>query len=72
MSSEDNIRVGKAQVKITAPSHVTRVTEGNAVGHSEKQRGYKSPNESTAARSTGINAKDRNPIDPSMPNLSPA
>ena len=72
MSRENNIRVGKPQVHTTTPSHTPRTLEGNSPGRSEKQRGYVAPDEATAARSTGINAKDRNPIDPSMPNLSPA
>jgi hypothetical protein len=34
--------------------------------------GHKADGTSTAARSTGINPKAHEPIDPSMPNLSPA
>ena len=66
------LRVGKADVKTTAPTHVAGVKEGNAVGAYEKQTGHLSNGKSTAARSTGINAKSAEPIDPRMPNLSPA
>jgi hypothetical protein len=72
MSSENNMRVGKPQTHTSTPSHSPHTPEGNTPGRTEKQRGYDAPNESTAARSTGINPKDRNPIDPKMPNLSPA
>jgi len=34
--------------------------------------GHKPDGTSTAVRSTGVNAKDEEPIDPRMPNLSPA
>jgi hypothetical protein len=34
--------------------------------------GHKPDGRSTAERSTGIAAADRQPIDPRMPNLSPA
>lgn len=75
MASENNIKVGKPQISVTAPSHSPHTLEGNSPGRYDKQRdagAYTGDNKSTAARSTGINAKDRNPIDPSMPNLSPA
>jgi hypothetical protein len=52
--------------------HTPGVREGNAKGAYEKQRGHKPDGRSTAARSTGINPDKRDPIDPSMPNLSPA
>lgn len=68
----DPLRVGKADVAITGPSHVAGVKQGNAVGAYEKQAGHLSNGTSTANRSTGINADTRNPIDPRMPNLSPA
>jgi hypothetical protein len=34
--------------------------------------GHNADGTSTAERSTGVNAKAREPIDPRMPNLSPA
>jgi hypothetical protein len=66
-----NVRVGKPDVSPSAPSHTPGVPEGNAPGNYERQRGHLPKGKSTAARSTGINAEARNPIDPRMPNLSP-
>jgi hypothetical protein len=53
-------------------SHVPGIRQGNAKGSYEKMAGHNADGTSSAARSTGINPKDREPIDPSMPNLSPA
>lgn len=66
------ILMGRPDVKPSTPSHVRGVTEGNSLGHYERQRGHLPDGRSTAARSTGINATRRDPIHPSMPNLSPA
>jgi hypothetical protein len=65
------MRLGKPDVKPDAPSHVKGIKQGNARGNYDSQPGHKPDGRSTAERSTGINAKDREPIDPSMPNLSP-
>lgn len=54
------------------PAHTPGIKQGNAPGNYEKMPGHKPDGTSTAARSTGINPKARDPIDPSMPNLSPA
>lgn len=54
------------------PTHTPGINEGNAKGNYEKMPGHKPDGRSTAARSTGVNPKAREPIDPSMPNLSPA
>jgi hypothetical protein len=73
-----NLKVGKAQGKPTLPSHVRGVRQGNAPGSIERERGlHPDPRDrrfatGTAERSTGINPKARNPIDPRMPNLSPS
>ena len=53
-------------------THVKGVKTGNSVGNYEKMSGHKPDGTSTAERSTGINAQGREPIDPRMPNLSPA
>jgi len=45
--------------------------QGNSTGNYEKQAGHLPDGRSTAERSTGINPKSRNPIDPRMPNISP-
>ena len=77
-----DIKVGKADVKMDAPSHVRGVRQGNESGGIENndpgffstgERGAGRPSaKSTARRSTGINPEARNPIDPNSPNLSPA
>jgi hypothetical protein len=54
------------------PAHTPGVNQGNARGNNEKQPGHLPDGRSTAERSTGVDAKHRDPIDPSMPNLSPA
>ena len=70
--SQHNIRVGKADVKPTKPSHVSGVREGNATGGYRKMDGHNADGTSSARRSTGINPDARDPIMPGMPNLSPA
>jgi hypothetical protein len=59
-------------VKPDAPSHVKGIKQGNSKGNYESMPGHKPDGTSTAERSTGINAKSAEPIDPRMPNLSPA
>jgi hypothetical protein len=66
-----NINLGKAQVAADLPSHTPGIQQGNAKGSYEKMAGHNPDGTSTAERSTGINPKTHNPIDPSMPNLSP-
>lgn len=65
------IRVGKPDVSPDAPTHTAGINEGNAKGNYEKQIGHKRDGTSTAQRSTGVNSKFQEPIDPRMPNLSP-
>jgi hypothetical protein len=65
------IRTGKPDVSPDLPSHTKGVTQGNATGNYDKQVGHEPDGRSTAKRSTGVNAKDMEPIDPQMPNLSP-
>ncbi len=70
------IRVGKPDTKMDAPSHVPGVRQGNQPGGTEKDPGLEETGKYTARsyarKSTGINAKSRNPIDPNSPNLPPA
>ena len=66
-----NIRTGKAEVKPDALAHRAGVKQGNSTGNYESQAGHHPDGRSSAQRSTGINAKKREPIDPRMPNLSP-
>jgi hypothetical protein len=65
------IRVGKPDVEPDAPSHVPGISRGNSRGNYEKQEGHLPDGRSTAKRSTGVNPDFMEPIDPSMPNLSP-
>ena len=53
------------------PAHVKGIKQGNSKGNYEKSGGHLPDGRRTAESSTGVNAKARNPIDPSMPNLSP-
>jgi hypothetical protein len=63
-------RIRKAPpVDLTA--HTRGTKQGNAKGNYERQAGHLPDGRSTAERSTSINAKAREPIDPRMPNLSP-
>lgn len=66
-----NIRVGKPHVKPDAPAHTKGTNQGNS-GRTEKQPGHNADGTVTAARSTGVNPKAHEPIDPRMPNLPPA
>jgi hypothetical protein len=54
------------------PSHVKGIAQGNSSGNYDKMPGHLPDGHSTAARSTGINPENEEPIDPRMPNLSPA
>jgi hypothetical protein len=53
-------------------SHVKGIPQGNSSGNYAKMPGHEADGTSTAERSTGINAENEQPIDPRMPNLSPA
>jgi hypothetical protein len=75
MQTISNIIVGQPDVDVGKSSHVRGVRQGNQEGSSAKQRGLIQALgmlRATAARSTGINADARNPIDPHSPNLPPA
>jgi hypothetical protein len=58
--------------KMDKPTHTRGVKQGNAEGSYESMSGHLPDGRSTAVRSTGINPKAAEPIDPRMPNLSPA
>ncbi len=66
-----NIDLGKVEVSPDLPAHTPGINQGNAKGNYEKQVGHNPDGTSTAERSTGVNPKAHQPIDPSMPNLSP-
>jgi hypothetical protein len=65
------IKTGKADVDTKSLGHTPGVRQGNSRGNYEKQAGHKPDGRATSERSTGINPKAANPIDPRMPNLSP-
>lgn len=71
-----NISVGKPDVKPDAPSHVKGVRQGNQPGAKDKEAGIHHLHNNKAVadsrRSTGIVPESSNPIDSSMPNLTPA
>jgi hypothetical protein len=70
-----NVRIGKPDVKPTLPSHVWGVRQGNDGAGDDKQQGIvllDNEARGTARRSTGINAKAHEPIDPRMPTLTPS
>lgn len=69
-----NLRVGKAMVKAWWPSHVAGVHEGNHPQRYRRSVGMKPKGEglvAVARRSTGVNPRKHNAIDPQMPNLYP-
>lgn len=65
------VRTGKPDVRPDTPSHTPGIDQGNQPGAYERMAGHLPDGRSTAARSTGVNAKSAEPIDPRMPNLSP-
>ena len=67
-----NLKVGNPQGEPAQPTHVHGIREGNSRGNYEKMAGHRPDGTSSAERSTGVLAKHAEPIDPSMPNLSPA
>jgi hypothetical protein len=70
-----NVRVGPPDTDPAAPSHTRGIREGNRVRKAERVRGLQDTDpwsaRASAERSTGINPKRRNPIDPRSPNLPP-
>jgi hypothetical protein len=66
------VKTGKPDTKPDAPAHVPGIRQGNALGSYEAQEGHLPDGRSTARRSTGIYPQHAEPIDPRMPNLSPA
>jgi hypothetical protein len=71
-----NIQVGKPDVKPDAASHVKGVREGNQPGNTDKEPGIIHVDQfktiADSRRSTGVSPESHNPIDPDMPNLTPA
>ena len=67
-----DIKVGKPDTTQTSPAHIRGVKGGNDPGGYASMAGHLPDGKATAQRSTSINPKARNPIDPNSPNLSPA
>jgi hypothetical protein len=67
----DHVKTGKPDVAHDLPAHVAGIKSGNSSGNYDKQPGHLPDGRSTARRSTGVNPEAHDPIDPSMPNLSP-
>ncbi|MDX6697184.1 MAG: hypothetical protein QOE65_581 [Solirubrobacteraceae bacterium] len=66
-----DVRTGKGPPPdITA--HIPGVKSGNSKGNYAKNKGHLPDGRRTARASTGVNPDAHGPIDPSMPNLSPA
>ena len=65
------LKTGKPDVEPDLPAHTPGIISGNSRGNYESQPGHNPDGTSTAERSTGVNPKAHEPIDPSMPNLSP-
>jgi hypothetical protein len=65
------VKTGRPDVTPDAPAHTPGIQEGNALGAYLRQPGHEPDGRSTARRSTGINPRLEDPIDPRMPNLSP-
>lgn len=66
------ITVGKPDIRTDSPAHVAGVRRGNHRGRVKHQPGLHQDDTSDARRSTGINARQHDPIMPDMPRLSPA
>ena len=65
------IRTGTPDVEPDISAHTPGIGSGNSRGNYESQPGHNPDGTSTAERSTGVEPTAHNPIDPSMPNLSP-
>lgn len=65
-----NLSTGAPFTGASKPTHTKGINEGNSKGNYERMAGHKPDGTSTAERSTGVATTE--PIDPSMPNLSPA
>ena len=65
------IRTGKPRAKQDDPAHIVGVREGNK-GPYDGQPGHLPDGRATARRSTGVNARAQEVIDPRMPSLPPS
>jgi len=65
-----NVKTGAEHTGMDKPTHVKGIMQGNTPGNYDAMEGHEPDGTSTAARSTGVATTE--PIDPSMPNISPA
>ena len=72
MAKVRNIRIGEPDVSPSAATHTPGVRRGHSKSAYPSESGHLPDGRSTARRSTGINPDLHDPIDPRMPNLSPA
>jgi hypothetical protein len=76
METIGNIHVGRPQIAPDAPAHTRGVREGNQPPAIARDPGIRRSGRFIAAatvrRSTGVNARAHQPIDPRMPILTPA
>ena len=71
-----NMKMGKARVKPTAPTHICGTREGNKLHALSRTHGLHRRKggemvKASASRSTGVNALFRNSIVPGAPRLTP-
>jgi hypothetical protein len=66
------VKTGSPEVKPDLTAHTPGIKQGNSTGNYEKQSGHLPDGRRTARASTGVNPEAHEPIDPTMPNLSPA
>jgi hypothetical protein len=67
----NEIRTGDPDIDTKSLGHTPGISDGHKPGAYASQDGHLPDGRSTAARSTGVNPEGMEPIDPSMPNLSP-
>jgi hypothetical protein len=65
------VKTGKPDVATDTPAHTPGIRMGNEPGAYEKQPGHLPDGRSSAERSSGVNVKGRETIDPRMPHLTP-
>ena len=66
------IKTGTPDVAPDLAAHTPGVPMGNSRGNYDRMCGHTSDGTSTSERSTGVNSKAAGPIDPRMPDISPA
>ena len=66
------LKVGRPDTVQDISAHTPGVNQGNSKGNYEATPGMLSDGRRTAESVTGVNPSGHEPIDPSMPNLSPA